>query len=50
MFLFLAKLLWCVADFPLVGGGIETPPLELLLDGAIVLVDFASAEPSPKGC
>ena len=50
MFLFLAKLLWCVADFPLAGGGIETPPLEFLVDGAKALVDFASTEPSLEGC
>ena len=48
MFLFLAKLLWRAADCPL--GGIETPPLELLVDGAVALVDFASAEPSREGC
>jgi hypothetical protein len=50
MFWFLVKLLGHVADSPLVAGGIETPPLELLVDGAEALVDASSVEPSPEGC
>ena len=50
MFLFLAKVLWLRLIAHLWECGIETPPLELLVDYAVVLVDFASAEPSPEGC
>ena len=40
--------MWLIAH--LQQGGIETPPLELLVDGAEALVDVSSAEPSLEGC
>jgi hypothetical protein len=39
---------WLIAH--LQQGGMETPPLELLVDSVEALVDVSTAEPSPDGC